>query len=305
MDDTKIKRTALMSAYLRANHAVDTSVKIFDDFMAPRLLTEEDFAAFDNLMAEALPLVDPKRAALGTGRAYAIAAMVQSYFPTSLFLSRSRYTEDHLHSAIPQGVTQYVILGAGMDTFAFRNHELLHDLQVFEIDHPATQDFKRKRLTELGWDIPGNLHFVPVDFTKQKLDAELAHTTYDPQVPTFYSWLGVIHYIPHDAVFQTLRTIAEISRAGSVVVFDYWDQEAFLLEKAAARVNIMQTMLHKAGEPMVTGLDPSTLSSELKSVGLRLLEHLSPSDIQDRYFQNRTDNYYAYEHAYFAKAVVE
>jgi methyltransferase (TIGR00027 family) len=304
MDETKIKRTALMSAYLRAHHAVYATPKIFDDFIAPRLLTEEDLVAFDNVMATALPMVDPKRAAQSPDRVDAIASMVQFYFPTSLFLSRSRYTEDHLIAEIRQGVTQYVILGAGMDTFAFRNPKL-RNFQIIEIDHPATQDFKRKRLTELGWDIPSNLHFIPVDFMKQKLDMELANTSYDPKAPTFFSWLGVIHYLPRDVVFHTLRTITDISPAGSKIIFDYWDNDAFIPETAAARVNIMQAMLRQAGEPMVTGLDPSTLASELESVGLRLVEHLSPSDIQDSYFQNRSDDYYAYEHAYFVKAVVK
>lgn len=304
MNDTKIKRTALMSAYLRAHHAVYTTPKIFNDFMAPRLLTEEDLAAFDNVMETALPKIDPKRAAQCHDRADAIASMIQSYFPTALFLSRSRYTEDHLKAAIRKGVKQYVILGAGMDTFAFRNPEL-QDVQIFEIDHPATQDFKRKRLADLGWNIPPNLHFIPVDFTIQKLDTELTNTSYDPKAPTFFSWLGVIHYLPRDAAFHTLREITEISPAGSKIIFDYWDNDAFIPEKAAPRVNIMQAMLHQAGEPMVTRLNPSTLASELELVGLRLVEHLSPSDIQNIYFQNRSDDYYAYEHAYFVKAVVE
>ena len=305
MDDTQIKRTALMSAYLRAHHAVHATPKIFDDFMALRLLTKEDLVAFDDGMANALPLIDPQRASLNPDRADAVSAMVQSYFPTSLFLSRSRYTEDHLHAAIQQGVSQYVILGAGMDTFAFRNTELHLPFQIFEIDHPATQAFKRKRLVELGWDIPSHLHFIPFDFTIHKLDTELARTPYNHNAPTLFSWLGVVHYLPREAVFHTLRMIAENTAPNSIVIFDYWDNDAFIPEKAAARVNIMHAMLRQAGEPMVTGFDPNTLGSELQAIGLRLVEHFSPRDIQNIYFQNRSDDYYAYEHAYFVKAVVE
>lgn len=304
MDNSSIKRTALMSAYLRAHHAIHAEPKIFDDFMAPRLLTEEDLAAFDHGMVAGLSKIDPRRAAESPDPAMAVASMVQLYFPTSLFLSRSRYTEDHLEEAIRQGVTQYVILGAGMDTFALRNAGRYPQTQIFEIDHPATQDFKRKRLAELELDIPSNLHFVPVDFTIHPLDKELAHTVYDPQAPTFFSWLGVVHYLPLDKVFATFRTISKISPAGSRIIFDYWDKKAFNSETAAHRVNLMLGMLRQAGEPMVTGMDPSALASELEPAGLRMVEQLSPADIQESYFQNRSDDYYAYEHAYFVKAEV-
>lgn len=305
MDDVKVKRTALMSAYLRAHHSVYAVPKVFDDFMAPRLLTKEDLEAFDEGMVNVLPLIDPKRAANSVDRFDAITTMVQSYFPTSLFLSRSRYTEDQLNLAIQQGVSQYIILGAGMDTFAFRNTESLQNVQIFEIDHPATQEFKRNRLAQLGWDIPSNLHFIPCDFTTHKLDEVLANTKYDSTLPTFFSWLGVIHYIPREVVYHTFQTISTISPSGSIIIFDYWENEAFTPETAAARVNIMLAMLRQAGEPMVTGLNPSTLEAEIDAVGLSLVEHLSPMDIQDAFFQNRSDEYYAYEHAYFVKAVVK
>ncbi|MHB1043431.1 MAG: class I SAM-dependent methyltransferase [Eubacteriales bacterium] len=85
-----------------------------------------------------------------------------------------------------------MILGAGMDTFAFRRPELVKQLQVFEVDHPATQVFKRRRLTELGWEHPAQLHFIPVDFTQESLAPALTRSSYDPQAPSFFSWLGAV-----------------------------------------------------------------------------------------------------------------
>ena len=231
--------------------------------------------------------------------------MIRNGFPSPLFLSRARYTEDSLEAAIKQGVRQYVILGAGMDTFAFRRKELMEQLQVFEVDHPATQEFKRNRLAELGWDLPVQLHFIPVDFNKESLAEALKHSAYDPQALTFFSWLGVTMYLTRDAVFATLRTITDISPTGSSVIFDYFDNDAFIPEKAAPRVQGMMRSVQKLGEPMITGFDPSTLAADLYLVGLRLQEQLSPADIQERYFKGCTDGYYAYEHAHFACAVVE
>jgi methyltransferase (TIGR00027 family) len=117
-------------------------------------------------------MIDPERAASFPDQASALAYTVQTYFPTSLFLSRARYTEETLEKAIEKGVKQYVILGAGMAAFAFRRPELLKHIEVFEIDHPATQAFKRQRLAELGWNPSEQLHFVPVDFTKENQDQQ-------------------------------------------------------------------------------------------------------------------------------------
>ncbi len=303
MEDSKVKRTALMSAYLRSHHSLHANPKIFDDFISTRLLTEEEHSAFEQGMVRALTAIDPERAAL-TAKSDAISYMVQYFFPTSLFLSRARYAEDKLQEGINQGVKQYIILGAGMDTFAQRNPGLVEQIQIYEIDHPATQRFKRSRLKELGWEQPANLSFVPVDFTKGNLETALLDSSFDPKLPSFFSWLGVIHYLPRQDVFSTLSTIANIAPSGTSVIFDYWDLDAFDPQKAAKRVNVMQGMLRQAGEPMLTGLDPQSLRDELRNAGIDMKEQLSPIEIQSQYFQGRTDDYYAYEHAYFVDARV-
>ncbi|TDL56159.1 SAM-dependent methyltransferase [Paenibacillus dendritiformis] len=304
MEVSQIKRSALMSAFLRGHHAAHDHPAILRDEWARKLLSEEELAAFEATMEKALEAAMPDQAAAMPDRAAAVACMVRDYFPTSLFLSRAKYAEQMLEQAMSRGVKQYVILGAGMDTFLWRRKDLADRLDVFEVDHPATQAFKQERLASLGWRIPQNARFVPVDLTRQRLDEALRAAGFDSGAPSFVSWLGVIHYLPKDDAFATLRMIAGICPEGSEIVFDYWDTEAFLPERAAYRVRWMQEMLRYAGEPMLTGLDPAAIAGQLRESGMHLREQLSPEAIQDRYFMNRSDGYYAYEHAYFVHAAV-
>lgn len=163
MEENQISRTALGTAYMRAYHAMHDSPKIFDDFLAYHFFPDEIRPIIEQKMAESLHLYNPVRAASCPDQATALACVMR-YTAASVY-SRARYAEDNLIKAVGQGMRQYVILGAGLDTFAFRRPELLEQLQVFEVDHPATQAFKRQRLAEVGWEHPAQLHFVPVDFT--------------------------------------------------------------------------------------------------------------------------------------------
>lgn len=305
MEENQYSRTAMMTAFCRGYHALYDDPKIFDDSLAHRIIPEEVRAGLEQYIVAALKSANPEFFASLPDRAAAVGWVIRNNFPTPLFLSRARYTEDTLETAVKQGVKQYVILGAGMDTFAFRRKELMEQLQVFEIDHPATQVFKRSRLAELGWDLPVQLHFIPADFNQESLTEALQRSDYDPQARTFFSWLGVTMYLTRDTVLATLRTITDISPTGSTVIFDYFDPDAFDPEKAAPRVQGMMRQVQKLGEPMKAGFVPSTLDADLHLVGLRLQEQLSPSDIQERYFKGRTDGYYAFENAHFACAVVE
>jgi methyltransferase (TIGR00027 family) len=142
--------TAMMTAYMRAYHAMNDTPKIFDDSLAYYLIPEE------------------KRELIASS----VSDQTNTFKPlihTPNAISRARYTEDALEKAIKQGIKQYVILGAGLDTFAFRRSDLMEQLEVFEVDHPATQEFKLHRLAELGWKHPAKLHFIPIDFTKEDI----------------------------------------------------------------------------------------------------------------------------------------
>ena len=305
MEENQFSYTALGAAYARGYHAMHDEPKVFNDFLAFNLLPEGFRISTEQQRAMKLLLLDPERAASCPDQDTALACWMRDWAATALVISRARYTEDSLEVAVRQGVRQYVILGAGMDTFAFRRPDMLERLQVFEVDHPATQSFKRRRLSELGWEIPAQLYFVPVDFTQEGLAGALGRSSYDPHALSLFNWLGVTYYLLHEAVFSTLQAIAALSPAGSKVIFDYSDTGAFITEKAAKQARYLYEATRRIGEPLKTGLDSSMLSSDLDCIGLRLHEDLSPSDIEGRYFQGRTDQYHANEKSHFACAIVK
>lgn len=303
MEDNQVSKMSLLTAYQRGYHALQDSPKIFDDFLANQLLTEGERVLFSqqyiNILENHFPALSfPDQAA-------ALSWFMQTITSTSDIISRARYTEDKLEGTIKQGVQQYVILGAGMDTFAIRRSDIVNQLQVFEVDHPATQAFKHKRIAELGWEKPSNLNFVPVDFTKESLETALKRSSYDSKALTFFSWLGVTYYLLRDTVLANLRAIADVAPTGSSIIFDYYDTGAFVPEKVAPRMQGWKQYAMQAGEPIITGFDPSNLAADLADLGLCLKENLSPSEIEARYFQGRTDNYHASEHTHFAWVVVK
>jgi methyltransferase (TIGR00027 family) len=303
MEENKVSLTALLTAFARAYHAMHDNPKIFDDFLAMALFTEAERTQYGQGLAQSLKFFDPERAAASPDQATALAGYMRLQ-GGPVTLSRSRYTEDCLAAAVARGVQQYVILGAGLETFAFRQPQLMKKLHVFEVDHPATQAFKRQRLAELGWELPAQLHFVPADFSRENLIEALLRSTYDRQKTAFFSWLGVTYYLAPADVLETWRAVAAVAPAGSTLIFDYLDADAFVPAKASKRVQRMQEIVRNVGEPMKAGFDPARLAAEMEQTGLRLEENLDPAEIQARYFSGRTDGYQAADHTHFARGVV-
>jgi methyltransferase (TIGR00027 family) len=196
METGQPSRTALGAAAHRAAHQSLDEGRIFADPLALAVLGAAPAEIFGD---------DLDRPANRAMRAF-IAA-------------RSRFAEESLAAAAARGVRQYVVLGAGLDTFAHRNPFVDAGLRVFEVDHPATQAWKRRRLAEAGLASPGSLSFAPVDFERQTLAAGLAAAGFDAGRPAFFSWLGVVVYLTRPAVVDTLAFIAALP-AGAAVVFD-------------------------------------------------------------------------------------
>lgn len=206
----------------------------------------------------------------------------------AFLVMRSRYAEDRLAEAVQQGARQYVVLGAGLDTFAYRNPH--RGLRVFEIDHPATQAWKREMLKARDIGVPRTLSFAPVDFERQTLADGLRRAGFQSKAPAFLSWLGVTVYLTREAVMDTLRTVAACAR-GSEIVFDIGlpptlldDEQRRALEAAAARVE-------RIGEPWLTFFDPRVLGAEMRAMGYRQVRVLGPQEANERYFAGRGDGF--------------
>jgi methyltransferase (TIGR00027 family) len=199
---------------------------------------------------------------------------------------RSRFAEDGLAEAHGRGVGQYVLLGAGLDTSAYRSGR--PELEVFEVDHPATQEWKRRRLAEAGIAIPDTVAFAPVDFERQSIASGLAAAGFDRARPAFVAWLGVTPYLTPEAVLETLRFAAGLW-CGSELVFDYVSSapedgatQRLALQALTARVAAL-------GEPFRSTFQPEALMADLARLGFAAVEDFGPEALNLRYLAGRTD----------------
>lgn len=199
-------------------------------------------------------------------------------------LARSRYAEDQLEQAIKNGLTQYVILGAGMDSFALRRPDLADCVRVYEIDLPASQAVKLNRLAALKKPLPGNVEFIASDSEDETVMKALSRSSFSFDRPAFFSWLGATYYLTREAVLRSLQAMTD-NAAGSEIVFDYGIprqlhriRDRFFwgtIEKSAAR----------CGEPIMTSFLPEQMAAIIHDLGFLIKEQLSPEDQYNRYFR--------------------
>jgi methyltransferase (TIGR00027 family) len=179
--------------------------------------------------------------------------------------ARSRLAEDALSRAVEGGTRQIVILGAGLDTFALRNPHDARHIRIYEVDHPATQAWKRQRLDEAQIALPPWLVLVTVDFERDDLGEKLAAAGFEQNSPAFFTWLGVVPYLTHDAIGGTLDYISSIQN--SEVVFDYMEPPEAFSEELRQLEAARSEQLKKIGERSVTRFDPVGIAAILRSHG--------------------------------------
>jgi methyltransferase (TIGR00027 family) len=191
--------------------------------------------------------------------------------------ARTRLAEEALHAAIEQGVTQLVVLGAGLDTYAYRGACRSSLKAIYEVDHPGTQAWKRRRLDAAGIATPANLRFVAINFEKQTLSQALAASGFDPSAPTFFTWLGVVPYLTEDAIDKTLSFIRGLRRAH--VVFDYGEPRDLIDPNVRALLERHAQRVAAAGEAWITFFDPPVLHAKLRALGFTTIHDAGPREI--------------------------
>jgi methyltransferase (TIGR00027 family) len=299
MQVDQYSRTALNVAFIRAQHHLHDEPKLLDDPYAHRLLTEAEMAAFaETYVRIALDL----GVAPGDPETVLVRAL-RECTPAGSALARARYTEDRLAMAVERGVPQYVLVGAGLDTFAFRRADVRDRVQVFELDHPQSQALKRERLAAAGLADPPNLHFGTVDFERESVADALERLPFRPNQPTVFAWLGVTMYLTRSAIAGSLHATRSVAARGSELVFDFLHPDA-LSEAAPPSVRATLARASAVGEPVIAGIDPGPLGAELAATGWTLIEHLDCAEIQRRYFATHTDGYRAFPLMHLACAGV-
>ena len=280
MTPPNASRTALATSLMRAMHSRTAPAPLIDDSWGDHLVPET--------MRQAMP--EP---ALRANAAYADVIV------------RTRYTEDALAAALARGVDQYVIIGAGFDSFAHRRPAAARALTVYEVDHPATLGLKRQRLQACGVTESSDLHYVAADLSREDLSAALAHSPFQPGRPTFFAWLGVTMYLSREANLAALRAIAASAAPGSELVLTYVDEAVFARGHAATDAfTELRQRVASVGEAFLSGFTPAGLSAQLEGIGFQLMEDLNGDEMVARYDADGINGLQSNNAAHIARARV-
>jgi methyltransferase (TIGR00027 family) len=268
MQEAQPSKTALRVALRRAAHQVhDARPLVFDDPLAVKILGPE--------FAEEI-----KRTPSAEKRPFSAALR-------AFMVCRAKFAEDVLADGVREdGVRQYVVLGAGLDTFAYRNE--FAEVKVFEVDHPATQAWKRERLRAAGIAVPETMKFVAVDFETMSLRQELLRAGFDFSVPAVVAWLGVVPYLTAEAFAATMRVLERLA-PGSSAVFDYSQPREVLPEVEQLMLDSIAARVAMAGEPFQLFFTPAQLADEMQHYGWRVVEDLDGKGLNARYLAGRSD----------------
>ena len=261
------KPSAWMTATLRAAHQLFDQPLILRDPVALRILGAEREAQLrDEEERQRHPLAVAMRATL---------------------VVRARLAEDSWQAAHRGGVNQYVILGAGLDTYAYRA-DCMPSACLFEVDLPAMQQWKRDCLRAAGIAEPPALTYVATDFEQAPLSADLLQAGLADDAPSCFCWLGVTMYLQADAVMRTLQDIAAYPQ-GTSIVFDYCVHDAQLTEPERMGLRVVSGALAAQGEHLLSAFDPQRLEHMLRRFGFSQVEHFGAPELSELYLRGRAD----------------
>ena len=292
-----ISVTGIFCAFLRGFHSEYENPKIFDDPFGLRIipderikLIKEGFVSTVTQAASGMPENEINSL---------ILKIIQNMPAASQVLSRSSYAEERLEDFIDLGGPQYLIIGSGLDTFALRRVKE-RSLKIFEIDKPEMLAFKKEQVVRIQDRLPRNVEYIAADLSKDDLISALESSSFDRKEKAFVSMLGLIMYLTEDEISGLFKTLERLCSAGSVIAFDYFDEESRGEEKSSPRFRQMLEQGKFTGERFKSLLSEDEIGSLVKRYGFTLREHLSPEKIDELYFLNRGDDYRACEHVHFA-----
>jgi len=260
----------------RASHTLHAEDPVLNDTWAVELLGEKS-------KAEARDPDHERRGREATGFDFRLILAVG--------IGSLRYAEDEVERAVEDGVRQYVILGAGFDTFALRRADMVGRLQVFEVDFPDVQALKRERIARAE-AVPAQLPtFVPVDFETMSLTDALIAAGFDPRLPSVWSWMNTIPYLTNEATEASLAEIATLMAPGSRITLNY-SGDVPLTQAQIEYLGTLGDIVREGGEPMKSRWKPEDFEARLRERGLRVLDHSTEADLHERYFKGRSDGLY-------------
>jgi methyltransferase (TIGR00027 family) len=204
-------------------------------------------------------------------------------------ISNLRLAEELVERGLAAGTDQYLLLGAGLDSFGVRRADLASRLRVYELDHPVPQAVKRARITRARGSIPANLELVPIDFETTTIAQALATTSHDSRKPSTASWLNTIAYLTVEATVASLQGLAEVSARDSRLIFNYPPKVPFTPEAEAALAAV-RASVNRKGEPFRSAFDPEEMERYLVGGGYEVEQHLTEADLDRRFFSGRADD---------------
>ncbi|OOZ89830.1 SAM-dependent methyltransferase [Bacillus cereus] len=294
--------TSLVSAFGRAYHSEFDNPKIFDDYVAKDFISQKERNDIEMNMVQGIHFFNTDIAQQFQDNPQEILKWITQVQLSPTPLARAAYCERVLLHEVALGAKQYVILGAGLDTFSFRHRELENKIEIFEVDHPSTQQFKKERIEEAEFEIPNNLHFLSMDFTKGFSYEQLQNEGFENK-KTFFSLLGVTYYLTKEELSSLIECLFAMVPEGSSIVFDYPDENLFTEKGLSNRVENMVKMAAIGGEPMKSCFSYAEMEALLEKAGLLIYEYLSPKDINTFYFEGRNDYLKAFETVHYVHAV--
>lgn len=274
--------TAKFCTFARAHHSNCAKEKIYDDYLAFDFLGKEEYESIRDSIIKILNDQSWQIPEIETWDEFLDELI------SPIILTRIKYAEEKLlHYASTKPKIQYVICGAGLDTFAFRNEK--ENIEIYELDHPNTHAYKLERMKQLEWNIPGNTHYIPIDFEKENVRDTLLKEGFQEETPTFITILGVTYYLERAAIVKMFEDVSKAAK-GSFLVFDYMDKA--LIKEEPVRMQILKEITGAVGEQMKGEMFQEDLLQELAKCGYMAEEVFEARDIQEGLIGKRKLNAY-------------